>query len=249
MEYLEQTIYFVLHLDSYLGMLIQILGFWSYAILFLIIFCETALVVTSFLPGDSLLFTIGTLAALEHFDLALILIVLSSAAILGDTVNYWVGRMIGPALFQRQYSYLNRRNLERTHAFYEKHGGKAIIVARFTPVIRALAPLVAGIGAMQYRRFLAYNVIGGLAWIALLTLGGYFFGNIPIVKRNFIFVVFAIIFISMLPAVIEIRRAKNNQDHHKQAYRLASRKTSEMLMWYFIARAEAGKRNKKAFNL
>jgi membrane-associated protein len=204
MEYIQYLIDFILHLDTHLTELVAQYGTWTYAILFLIIFCETGLVVTPILPGDSLLFAIGALAATGSLDVFWVFILLSIAAILGDTVNYWAGYVIGPKVFHGERSrLLNRKHLERTHEFYEKYGGKTIILARFIPIIRTFAPFVAGIGRMNYGRFLIYNVVGGIAWIAIFTYAGYFFGNIPVVKRNFTIVIFAIIFISLLPAVIE----------------------------------------------
>jgi len=201
-----------IHLDKHLDVLIQTMGLWSYVILFLIIFCETGLVVTPVLPGDSLLFAIGTFSALGSFDLKTALISLSLAAILGDTANYWIGYHVGPKVFKKDYGrLLNKKHLERTHRFYEKHGGKTIIIARFMPFIRTFAPFVAGIGTMSYRRFIAYNIIGGVAWIHTFILGGYFFGNIPAVKRNFTFVIMAIIIISVMPAFIEYIRAKKGE--------------------------------------
>ena len=209
MEYIQYLIDFILHLDKHLAELVTQYGAWTYAILFLIIFCETGLVVTPFLPGDSLLFAIGALAANGSLDVFWVFILLSIAAILGDTVNYWVGYVIGPKVFHGESSWLlNRKHLERTHDFYEKYGGKTIILARFIPIIRTFAPFVAGIGRMNYGRFLIYNVVGGIVWIAIFTYAGYFFGNIPIVKRNFTLVIFAIIVISVIPAVIEYRQQR-----------------------------------------
>lgn len=213
MEYIEYLIDFILHLDRHLVEIVTQYGAWTYAILFLIIFCETGLVVTPILPGDSLLFAVGTLAATGALDVFWVTVLLSVAAILGDTVNYWVGYKLGPKVFHRESSrWLNRKHLERTHEFYEKYGGKTIILARFLPIIRTFAPFVAGIGRMTYSRFLLYNVIGGVIWISIFVYAGYFFGNIPVVKRNFTLVIFAIIIISVMPAVIEFwqhrRRAK-----------------------------------------
>jgi membrane-associated protein len=198
-----------LHLDKHMDLLIKSFGMWSYIILFLIIFCETGLVVTPVLPGDSLLFAIGAFSAIGSFNPVVIIAMLCAAAVLGDTANYWIGHKVGPKVFRKDTArFLNKKHLERTHRFYEKHGGKTIILARFMPFIRTFAPFVAGIGAMSYRRFLAYNVIGGVAWILTFTLGGYYFGNIPAVKRNFTFVIMAIIIISVMPAVIEFLKAK-----------------------------------------
>ena len=200
---------YVLHLDKHLHMIIQDYGVWTYLILFLIIFCETGLVVTPFLPGDSLLFAVGTFAALGSLDLFLIIGLLSVAAILGDAVNYAIGYRLGPRVFSQKGSrLLNREHLDRTHAFYEKYGGKTIVIARFVPIIRTFAPFVAGIGRMRYTRFALYNVAGGLFWIASLTTAGYLFGNIPIVRNNFALVIFAIIIISVLPAIVEVLRER-----------------------------------------
>ena len=204
MELIEKLIDLVLHLDQHLVELVTQYGSWTYGILFLIIFCETGLVVTPFLPGDSLLFAVGALAATGALDVSYVVILLTAAAIIGDNVNYWIGYTIGPRVFQGESSrFFNRKHLERTHRFYEKYGGKTVILARFIPIVRTFAPFVAGIGRMTYGRFLLYDVPGGVAWIAIFVYAGYFFGNIPIVKRNFTLVVFAIVFISLLPAVIE----------------------------------------------
>ena len=204
MEYIQYLIDFILHLDKHLGELVTQYGTWTYAILFLIIFCETGLVITPILPGDSLLFAIGALAANGSLDVFWVFILLTIAAILGDTVNYWIGYTIGPKVFHGESSrLLNRKHLERTHEFYEKYGGKTIILARFIPIIRTFAPFVAGIGRMNYGRFILYNVVGGIAWIAIFLYAGYFFGNITFVKNRFTLVIFAIIIISLLPAVLE----------------------------------------------
>jgi membrane-associated protein len=200
---------FLLHLDRHLAELIQQYGAWTYLILFLIIFCETGLVVTPLLPGDSLLFAVGTFCALGALDLGWILILLALAAILGDAVNYAIGYRLGPRVFRSERSrFLNRRHLERTHEFYERYGPITIVLARFIPIIRTFAPFVAGIGRMTYARFALYNVAGGVAWIAIFVLGGYAFGNIPVVKRNFTLVILAIIVLSVLPGVIEYVRQR-----------------------------------------
>jgi len=193
-----------MHLDKHLGGIIQQYGVWTYLLLFLVIFCETGLVVTPLLPGDSLLFAAGTFAALGSLKVEWLYILLSVAAIGGDTVNYWIGHYVGPKVFSKEdVRFLNKEYLDRTHRFYEKHGGKTIILARFVPIIRTFAPFVAGIGRMTYGHFISYNVFGGLAWIAIFLFGGYYFGNIPVVRNNFTLVILAIIFISVLPAVIE----------------------------------------------
>ncbi|MEK7720834.1 MAG: DedA family protein [Elusimicrobiota bacterium] len=205
--YLVHAFNILLHLDKYLGAVIQDYGTWTYLILFLIIFCETGLVVAPILPGDSLLFAVGVFCGLGDLDIKLILALLSVAAVLGDTVNYAVGKYMGPRVFHYEDSrILKKEYLQKTHAFYEKYGGKTIIIARFVPIVRTFAPFVAGVGAMTYGKFLAYNVAGGLLWVFSVTLAGYFFGNIPIVKNNFTAVILAIIFISILPGVIEYLR-------------------------------------------
>lgn len=199
----------VIHLDRHLNGVIQDYGTWTYLILFLIIFCETGLVVTPILPGDSLLFAVGTFAASGALDLGLVLSLLSVAAVAGDTVNYAIGYRMGPQIFRKEgVRFLNREYLDRTHQFYERHGAKTIVIARFVPIIRTFAPFVAGIGQMRYARFAAYNVVGGVVWITALVLGGYGFGNIPVVRQNFTLVIFAIIGLSILPGVIEILRQR-----------------------------------------
>jgi membrane-associated protein len=209
MDLLLKGIDILLHLDRYLDLMIQTMGIWSYVIIFLIIFCETGLVVTPILPGDSLLFAIGTFAAIGSFDIAIVLILLTIAAIAGDTVNYWIGNYLGPKVFHYEDSrFFKKKHLERTHQFYEKHGGNTIIIARFIPIIRTFAPFVAGIGSMTYRKFLSYNVVGGILWIFSLTLAGYFFGNIPVVRNNFSLVIMAIVVISIMPGVIEYLRQR-----------------------------------------
>jgi len=211
MELIKYFLDLLLHLDKHLVELVNQYQSWTYGILFLIIFCETGLVVTPFLPGDSLLFAIGALASKGQLNVFLVFVLLSIAAIIGDTVNYWIGNMVGPKVFSSERSrWLNRKHLERTHEFYEKYGAKTIIIARFIPIIRTFAPFVAGIGKMSYGKFLLYNIVGGIAWIAIFTYAGYFFGEIPVVKRNFTLVIFAIIFISVLPAIFEFWRARRS---------------------------------------
>ena len=203
MDLIKQLIEMVLHLDKHLGELVNYFGLWTYFVLFLIIFCETGLVVTPFLPGDSLLFAIGALSASNQFNIVAIVIVLTIAAIIGDTVNYHIGKYIGPKVFHKDnVRFLNKKHLIKTHEFYERHGGKTIIIARFMPIIRTFAPFVAGMGSMSYARFIVYNIVGGVLWVTLLVFAGYFFGNIPIVKKNFTLVIMAIIFISILPGFI-----------------------------------------------
>ncbi|CAQ83544.1 MULTISPECIES: DedA family protein [Photorhabdus] len=208
---------FILHIDIHLAELVAQYGNWVYGILFLILFCETGLVVTPFLPGDSLLFVAGALAALDSNDLNVHVMValMITAAIIGDAVNYAIGRIFGERLFTNPDSKIFRRSyLEKTHEFYEKHGGKAIILARFVPIIRTFVPFVAGMGKMSYRHFAAYNVIGALVWVLLFTYSGYIFGDMPVVQQNLKLLIVAIIFISILPGVIEIwrhRRAVTKQ--------------------------------------
>ena len=209
MGFLKYLLDFILHLDTHLVELVQQYGTLSYGILFLIIFCETGLVVTPFLPGDSLLFAVGALGAKAAFNPVLIFLTLSAAAILGDSTNYWIGYFLGPKVFSSESSrLLNRKHLDRTHQFYEKYGGKTVIIARFMPIIRTFAPFVAGIGRMNYLKFLFYSIVGTVLWIGLFITAGYLFGNIPIVKRNFTIVVLAIIFISLLPVLVEAWRAR-----------------------------------------
>jgi len=209
LELINFFIDFVLHLDRHLDLIIQQYGTWTYLLLFLIIFCETGLVVTPILPGDSLLFTAGTFAARGSLKVEILFLLLGIAAVGGDTVNYWIGHILGPKVFYQEKSrFFKKEYLDRTHAFYEKYGAVTIIIARFMPIIRTFAPFVAGIGSMSYLKFITYNVIGGVGWILIVISGGYFFGNIPIVKRNFTIVVMAIIFISVLPAIIEYLRQR-----------------------------------------
>ena len=205
---------FILHLDKYLGQIIQDYGTRTYLIMFFIIFMETGFVVTPFLPGDSLIFAAGAFAGLGYLHIGILFAILAIAAIAGDTANYWIGHFVGPRAFSGNVRFLKKEYLDRTHAFYEKHGGKTIIFARFIPIIRTFAPFVAGVGAMTYPKFIAYNVIGGVAWVALFSFGGYFFGNLPVVQKNFTFVILAIIFISVLPAIIEF--IKGRQQSRKQ---------------------------------
>ena len=211
MELITAIIDIILHLDKHLDLVIRNYGFWTYGIFFLIIFLETGLVVTPFLPGDSLLFAAGAFAALGSLDTKWLIMLLSIAAIAGDTLNYWIGYIVGPKVFSKEKSrFLNKDYLYRTHQFYERYGGKTIILARFIPIIRTFAPFVAGIGSMTYGRFIAYNIVGGIAWVAIFVLGGYFFGNIPSIKQNFSLVIAAIIFLSVLPGIIEFLRHRKN---------------------------------------
>ena len=208
MEIISFLIDFVLHMDEHLATIISQYGTWTYAILFLIIFMETGFVVTPFLPGDSLLFAAGSFAALGSLNPWVIFGLLTVSAILGDTVNYWVGHYIGDRAFSGNIRWLKKEYLDKTQAFYAKHGGKTIILARFVPIIRTFAPFVAGVGKMSYGYFITYNVVGGILWVAIFTFMGFFFGNLPFVQKNFELVIFAIIFISLLPPVFEYLKAR-----------------------------------------
>jgi membrane-associated protein len=207
---LQLAIDFILHLDVHLAQLTQTYGIFTYFILFFIIFCETGLVVTPFLPGDSLLFAGGAIAALGGLNIFLVLVILMAAAILGDTANYWIGHFFGEKLISHPKSPIKKSHIDKTHEFYEKYGGKTIILARFVPIVRTFAPFVAGIGKMHYKTFISYNVIGGIAWSALFTLAGYFFGNIPAIKHNFSLVILAIILISLIPMAVEFYNSRKN---------------------------------------
>jgi membrane-associated protein len=216
MNLLLYLIQLILHMDKYLGQIIQDYGTWTYLLLFIVIFIETGVVIFPFLPGDSLLFAAGTFAGMGYLNIGILFGILAIAAIAGDTANYWIGHSIGPRAFSGNIRFLKKEYLDRTHAFYEKHGGKTIIIARFIPIIRTFAPFIAGVGEMTYGKFISYNVIGGLAWVALFTLGGYFFGNLPFVQDNFSFVIIAIIFISVLPAIIEFIRGRMKPNQEPQ---------------------------------
>jgi membrane-associated protein len=207
LDLIKYLIDLFLHLDEHLSAIIQSYGTWTHFLLFLVIFMETGFVVTPFLPGDSLLFAAGTFASPalgSPLNIWVLWALLCIAAIVGDTVNYWIGHFIGPRAFSGEIRFLKKQYLDRTHAFFERHGGKTIILARFVPIIRTFAPFVAGVGEMGYGKFISYNVIGGIAWVTLFTWGGYFFGTLPFVQNNFSLVVLAIIFLSVLPAVVEI---------------------------------------------
>jgi membrane-associated protein len=212
MDFLKTIFEFALHFDKYLEVFVQQYGFLTYAILFLIIFCETGLVVTPFLPGDSLLFAAGALSASLNtggtLNPILLIVILSVAAIAGDTVNYLIGAYVGPKVFERDSRFLKREYFERTNAFYEKYGGKTIILARFVPIVRTFAPFVAGVGKMDYRRFIMFNVIGGILWVVIFVTLGALFGNIPFVKNNFEIVTLGIVFISILPMIFEFVRSR-----------------------------------------
>lgn len=208
MELLNTILDFILHIDKHLFKIVSDYRNWTYLILFCIIFLETGLVVTPFLPGDSLLFAAGAIAALGILNIWLLFGLLIAAAFLGDSANYSIGKFFGKKIFEKNYRLIKKEYLTRTHEFYEKHGGKTIILARFIPIIRTFAPFVAGVGYLTYGRFIVYNLIGGILWVLICVTGGYFFGNIPIVKNNFSIVVLAIIAISMLPMLIEYIRYK-----------------------------------------
>jgi membrane-associated protein len=206
MELITQLIDFVLHIDEHLGEIIANYGTWTYFILFAIIFMETGLVVTPFLPGDSLLFAAGAIAATGALDVRVLFVLLATAAIVGDTVNYWVGKRLGPRVFEDDVRFFKRAYLVRTQQFYDKHGAKTIFLARFIPIVRTFAPFVAGVGTMRYGKFIVYNVVGALVWTSVFIFAGYFFGNIPIVRDNFGLVVIAIVLISVLPVGFELVR-------------------------------------------
>lgn len=211
MEYIKFIIDFILHIDVHLAELVAQCGVWVYAFLFLILFCETGLVITPFLPGDSLLFVAGALAALpsNRLDIHVMVLLMVLAAIAGDAVNYTIGRLFGEKLFSRSDSKIFRRSyLEKNHQFYARHGGKTIILARFVPIVRTFAPFVAGTGHMRYRHFALYNVAGGLLWVLLFSYAGYFFGNMPMVRQNLKWLIVAIILLSVLPGVVEVWRQR-----------------------------------------
>jgi membrane-associated protein len=210
METIKFLLDFFLHLDVYLADIIAQYGTWTYAILFFVIFMETGFVVTPFLPGDSLLFAAGTFAALgSGLSVWVLLILLMAAAVLGDTANYWIGHYLGDRAYNIKW--IKREYLDKTHAFFEKHGGKTIFLARFVPIVRTFAPFVAGIGRMSYGFFFRWNIVGGITWVMLFTLAGYFFGNIPFVKHNFEFVIVAIILISVVPIGVEWMKARREK--------------------------------------
>jgi len=208
MDIINKLLEMFLHLDIYLGQIIQQYGALTYLILFGVIFAETGLVVTPFLPGDSLIFAAGTFAARGWLNPILLFFILTAAAILGDTVNYWIGHAVGSRAFTGEVKWIKKEYMDRTHAFFEKHGGKTIILARFVPIVRTFAPYVAGVGEMTYKHFITYNVVGGVLWVSIFLGLGYFFGNIPFVQKNFELVIIAIILISVVPAIYEVVKAK-----------------------------------------
>jgi membrane-associated protein len=217
MDLVKQLVDVFLHLDRHLAEVVRDYGTFTNVILFGIVFCETGLVVTPFLPGDSLLFTAGALAALGSLDVWVLFLTLALAAILGDSANYWIGKKIGPRAFDGSIRFFKQDHLRKTEAFYEKHGKKTIILARFVPIIRTFAPFVAGVGSMNYGVFLAYNVIGGALWVAICVFSGYFFGNIAAVKKNFSLVILAIIFVSTLPILWEAWKARRRRAGARKA--------------------------------
>jgi membrane-associated protein len=220
MPSVHDLIDYVLHLDKYLDIILKSFGVWCYPLFFLIVFAETGLVVTPFLPGDSLLFALGTFAAIGSLNITWVFVTLAAAAILGDNVNYAIGKYLGSVILKREGAwFLKKEHIERTHRFYERYGSKTIVLARFVPIVRTFAPFVAGVGRMSYATFFTYNIVGGLLWVTLGVFGGYFFGTIPLVKENFTMVILAIIFISILPAVIGViqemrRRSVSQQGGH-----------------------------------
>jgi len=208
LDFILTLIDFFIHLDVHLGEILERYGSWTYLLIFLTIFCETGLVVTPFLPGDSLIFVLGAFAAVGWMDIRLLFLLLAVAAIGGNTLNYHIGRQVGPAVFVRDYRLLKRKYLDQTQAYFEKYGGKTIIIARFLPIVRTFAPFLAGVGRMAYPRYQFYNTAGSLMWVSLFLFAGYYFGNIPMVKRNLTIVILAIVVISVLPTLIEIIRRR-----------------------------------------
>ena len=202
--FFERILDLFLHLDRNLAVIISQYGVLTYGLLFLIVFMETGFVVTPFLPGDSLLFASGALSATSTLNIWLVYVLLLTAAILGDTVHYWIGHFLGPKVYEGKVKFLKKKHIDDAHAFYEKHGGKAIVLARFVPILRTFAPFVAGVAKMTYPHFIAYNVIGGVVWVSLFLWGGYFFGNLALVRSNFHYVVLVIIFLSLIPIVYEV---------------------------------------------
>jgi membrane-associated protein len=212
MEFLARAVDFVLHIDKHLLELVTTYGTWTYGILFAIVFMETGLVVTPFLPGDSLLFAAGALAGAGALEIGIVVPLLIAAAVIGDNVNYLIGRSVGPRVFTTEHNrFFKREHLSRTHEFYERHGGKMLVLARFVPIVRTFAPFVAGIGRMSYPRFLAFSIAGGTLWVAGFSLLGYFFGGLPVVKENFSVAVIVVIFISLVPMVVEVWKARRGR--------------------------------------
>ena len=209
MDYLKNIFEFFLHIDEYLSAIIQTFGNWTYLFLFIIIFCETGLVFTPFLPGDSLIFAAGAFASIGALKIGWLFIILSLAAILGDTINYWIGHYFGEYIINKtKHRLLKKEHLDKTHKFFEKYGAKTIVIARFVPIVRTIAPFIAGVGRMTYFKFLFYNIIGGLIWVSLFVFGGYFFGNLRFVKENFSLAILIIIIVSLLPVLLEYYRQR-----------------------------------------
>ena len=210
MEYIKLFLDFILHIDTYLQVWVSDYRTWTYGILFLIIFCETGLVITPFLPGDSLLFAAGTIAAMDGqpLNVFLLIVILMLATFIGDNSNYFIGRMLGKKVYEKDFKLIKRKYIDKTHGFYEKHGGKTIIIARFMPIIRTFAPFVAGVGKMNYVRFLSFSIVGNILWVNLFIWFGYIFGGTEIVKKNFSLVILLIIFISILPPIVGIIKHK-----------------------------------------
>ncbi len=228
MEWLKQGVDFLLHVQDHLDWACQTYGAWVYLILFIVIFAETGLVVTPFLPGDSLLFAAGAIASRGTLNPLYLFVLLSVAAIIGDTVNYWIGKVLGPRVMNQPNSRIFRREyLDRTHAFFERYGGKTIVLARFVPIVRTFAPFVAGAGAMNYTKFIIYNVVGGIAWVAICLYAGVFFGQIDFVKKHFELVVLVIIFISILPGVFEFFRVRAELKRNPRALEPAAQSETE----------------------
>jgi membrane-associated protein len=215
MNVIKLAIDFILHIDDHLAFIVTQYGALSYIVLFLIIFAETGFVVTPFLPGDSLLFAAGAIAATSSLNIFGLWLLLFMAAFLGDTVNYWIGHFIGPKVFERENRFLKKEHLIKAQVFYDKHGGAAIVLARFVPIVRTFAPFVAGVARMTYPHFIMYNIIGGLIWVSLFTFAGYFFGNLPFVQHNFHYVVVVIVFLSLIPIIFEWYKAKKEAKHLK----------------------------------
>jgi Uncharacterized membrane-associated protein len=209
MELIHFFIDYFLHLDQHLNVVIQTYGVWTYLLLFVIIFCETGLVVMPILPGDSLLFAAGAFAALGSLDVKVLFVLLGIAAVAGDTVNYWIGHYVGPKVFQQQVRFLKKEYLDRTHAFFAHYGGKTIVLARFVPFVRTFAPFLAGVGEMHYGHFITYNVIGGVLWVALFLFGGFLFGRIPFVEHNLFLVLAAVVVITTIPIIVEYLRQRH----------------------------------------
>jgi membrane-associated protein len=224
MDLVLKVIDFVLHIDTYLSDLIAHYGAWTLGILFFVVFMETGFVVTPFLPGDSLIFAAATFAARGSLNPWVMFILLSIAAVVGDSVNYWIGHRIGARAYTGEVKWIKKEYMERTHRFFEKHGGKTIFLARFVPIIRTFTPFVAGVSQMSYEFFFRWNVIGGITWVATFTLLGYFFGNIPFVQKNFELVIVAIILISLVPAVVEAVKARKEMKASKSQSQIANNK-------------------------